>query len=196
LAWYPLRAPFDGLVIEKHLTLGEKHGDDSNAFTVADLSSVWVDINVFQKDLPHVSKGQTVWVSTVGGTNAQGAVAFVAPIVDHKTRTALARMVLPNPDRQWRPGLFVNAELAVGGDGASVVIPADAVQRMGGQAVVFVDEGDEFRAAAVSLGRRDATRVEILSGLSPGERVVVEGAFELKAKIVTSGLGAHAGHGH
>lgn len=67
---------------------------------------------------------------------------------------------------------------------------------MGGQAVVFVDEGDELRAAAVSLGRRDATRVEILSGLSPGQRVVVEGAFELKAKIVTSGLGAHAGHGH
>lgn len=196
LAWYPLRAPFDGLVIEKHLTLGEKHGDDSNAFTIADLSSVWVDINVFQKDLPHVRKGQTVWLSTVSGTNAQGAVAFVAPIVDHKTRTALARMVLPNPDRQWRPGLFVNAELAVGGDGASVVVPKDAVQRMGGQPVVFVDEGDELRAAVVSVGRRDTTRVEILSGLSPGECVVVEGAFELKAKIVTRGLGAHAGHGH
>lgn len=196
LAWYPLRAPFDGLVIEKHLTLGERHGDDSNAFTIADLSSVWVDINVFQKDLPQVRKGQRVWVSTVGGTSAQGTVSFVAPIVDHKTRTALARVVLPNPDRQWRPGLFVNAELAVGGDGASIVVPKGAEQRMDGRAIVFVDEGHEFRAAAVSLGRRDASRVEVLSGLSPGERVVVEGAFELKAKIITSGLGAHAGHGH
>ncbi|HUU83098.1 MAG TPA: efflux RND transporter periplasmic adaptor subunit [Phycisphaerae bacterium] len=196
LAWYPLRAPFDGVVIERHLTLGEKHGDDADAFTVADLRSVWVDISVFQKDLPQVKKGQAVWISTPDGMAAQGTVSFIAPIVDEATRTALARMVLPNPDLRWRPGLFVNAELSGDENEASVVIPKSAVQRMEGETVVFVDEGHGLEAVPVSLGRSDARHVEVLSGLSAGDRFVVAGAFELKAKIVTSGLGAHAGHGH
>jgi len=197
LAWYPLRAPFDGTVIEKHLTLGEKHRDDSGAFTVADLSSVWVDIAVYQKDLPYISKGMNVTVSA--GTDilvSDGTIAYMAPVVDQQTRTALARVVLPNTDGNWRPGLFVNAEVAIGAQNASVVVPKSAIQRMGEGPVVFLDTDDGFKAVPVVLGRSNARRVEVLAGLAPGWRYVVEGAFELKAKIVTSGLGAHAGHGH
>ena len=197
LAWYPLRAPFDGTVIEKHLTLGEKHSDDSGAFTVADLSSVWVNIAVYQKDLTYVKKGVTVTVSAAGGMfSVEGTVAYVAPVVDERTRTALARVVLPNPDGKIRPGLFVNAQIAIGQEVASVVIPKLAVQRMGEQPVVFLDTSDGFKPAPVSLGRSNESRIEILSGLAAGQRYVTQGAFELKAKIVTSGLGAHAGHGH
>ena len=197
LAWYPLRAPFDGTVIEKHLTLGEKHGDASGAFTVADLSSVWVNIAVYQKDLNDVKKGMSVTVSSGGGMpSLGGTVAYVAPVVNEETRTALARVVLPNPDGVMRPGLFVNAQIAIGHEVSTVVVPKSAVQRMGEQSVVFLETSDGFSAAPVSLGRSSASRIEILSGLAAGQRFVTQGAFELKAKIVTSGLGAHAGHGH
>ncbi len=197
LAWYPLLAPFDGIVIEKHLTLGEKPGDDSAVFTIVDLSSVWVDISVYQKDLPYVRKGQTVHISASGAPlTAEGTVAFLAPLVDEKTRTALARVVLENPNGEWRPGLFVIATIALGAERGAVVVPKTAVQRLEAGPVVFVDTNEGLEPTPVSLGRSDATRVEILAGLTPGQRYVARGAFELKAKIITSGLGAHAGHGH
>ncbi|MEE9294994.1 MAG: efflux RND transporter periplasmic adaptor subunit [Phycisphaerae bacterium] len=197
LAWYPLRAPFDATVIEKHLSLGEKHSDESGAFTVADLTSVWVNIAVYQKDLSYVRKGMEVIISAgVGMPYAQGTIAYVSPVVDEKTRTALARVVLPNPDGRLRPGLFVNAEISIGQESASVVIPKSAVQRMGQKPVVFLDTSEGFKPKVVSLGRSNESHVEVLAGLAVGQRYVTHGAFELKAKIVTSGLGAHAGHGH
>jgi cobalt-zinc-cadmium efflux system membrane fusion protein len=116
--------------------------------------------------------------------------------VDEKTQTALARVVLPNPQGEWRPGLFVTAELAVGEENAPVVIPKTAVQRMGGDPVVFIETSDGLEPVPVSLGRSNTTHIAVLSGLQSGQRYVAQGAFELKAKIVTSGLGAHAGHGH
>ncbi len=197
LAWYPLRAPFDGTVIEKHLTLGEKHSGESGAFTVADLTSVWVNIAVYQKDLPLVREGMSVSVSMgAGEPGAEGIVEYVTPVIDRKTRTALARVVLPNPGGVWRPGLFVNAEITVGREGASVVIPEAAIQRLDEEPVVFVETPEGFTPTPVSLGRSSESRVEILSGLAVGQRYVTQGAFELKAKIVTSGIDAHAGHGH
>ena len=112
--------------------------------------------------------------------------------------------------KDWSPGtwdisvmlslfddiIYGDAELSNGGDVASVVVPDEAVQRIGQEPVIFVDTGDGLRPVPVSVGRKNRTHVEILSGLMPGQRHVVEGAFELKAKIVTAGLGAHAGHGH
>ena len=184
-------------MIEKHLTLGEKHSDSSGAFTVADLSSVWVNIAVYQKDLANVKKGMSVTISTGAGMpSVEGTVAYVAPVVDEKTRTTLARVVLPNPDGEMRPGLFVTAHLAIGHDIASVVVLKSAVQRLGEQSVVFLDTSDGFKPVPVSLGRSNESRIEILSGLTAGQPYVTQGAFELKAKIITSGLGAHAGHGH
>ena len=197
LARYPLRAPFDGTVIDKHLTLGEKHGDDSGAFTIADLSSVWVDIAVYQKDLGYVREGMNVEVSAGAGMpHAQGTISYVAPVMDEETRTALARVVLPNPDGELRPGLFVSAELSVGQESTAVVIPKSAVQRIDEETVVFLDTDEGFASTVVSLGQSNDSMVEVLSGLAAGQRYVTDGAFELKAKITTSGLDAHAGHGH
>ena len=197
LGWYPLRATFDGVVIEKHLTLGEKHGDDSNTFTIADLSSVWVDVSVYQKNLPMVRKGQVIQISEgENGLSAQGAIEYISPLVDPKTRTVVARVELPNPLGRWRPGLFVDAYVSVGGETAALVAPKTAVQKLGGEDVVFVVEGEEYVSRPVTLGRGNSTHVEVLLGLKAGERFVADGAFELKAKIVTSGMDPHAGHGH
>lgn len=197
LSWYALRAPFNGTVIEKHISLGEKLGDDAGAFTIADLSSVWVDLAVYQKDLPYVKKGQKVFISAGSGIpDVAGTIACMIPLIGEKTRTALARVVLPNPEGHLRPGLFVTAKVSAEGIDVPLLIPKTAPQILEEKTVVFVQTDEGLEARVVSLGGCSQTHVEVLAGLSPGQRYVVKGAFELKAKIVTSGLGAHAGHGH
>jgi cobalt-zinc-cadmium efflux system membrane fusion protein len=197
LAWYALRAPFNGTVIQKHITLGERLDGDSNPFTIADLSSVWVDINLYQRDLSHVKAGQQV---TISGSSedppSEGTIAFVAPTIGKDTRTVLARVVLPNPDGRWRPGLYVAARIPAVEQGVSVLVPKNAIQTLDDEAVVFVPTDGGFEPRPVSIGRSNPTHAEILSGLSPGERYVAAGAFALKAEMITSGLGSHAGHGH
>ena len=197
LGLYSVRAPFRGTVIEKHITLGEKLADDADVFTIADMSTVWVDLSVYQKDLPSVRRGQAARIIVGSGApEARGKIAFVSPIVDENTRTCTARVVLPNPDGSLRPGLFITAELDAGQTRAAVLVPKEAVQRIGEERVVFVPTAAGFVPKPVALGRQSRTHAEVISGLSAGERYVARGAFELKAKLVTSGLGAHAGHGH
>ncbi|UCD75948.1 MAG: efflux RND transporter periplasmic adaptor subunit [Phycisphaerales bacterium] len=197
LGWYALRAPFAGFITEKHLTLGEKIGDDESLITIADTSSVWVRFSVFQKDLNFVQVGQEVQVK-VGESfpGTSGTVSYVAPIVDPKTRTAPARIVLANPTGALRPGLYATVKVIVEPVRAPVVIRKNAVQVLDGEDIVFIEDGDGFIPVPVRLGRADRDRVAVLAGLQPGQRYVEHGAFELKAQIVTSGIDPHAGHGH
>lgn len=197
LAWYPLRAPFDGTVIQKHITLGERLGDDANPFTIADLSLVWVDLSIYQSDLPYVQKGQKVFISAGPDIpEADGTIAFVAPVIGEDTRTVCARVVLPNPNGRWRPGLYVTAGISTDQQTIPVLIPTEAVQAIDDESIVFVPTEEGFEPLLVSVGRSNSTHAEITAGLSPGDRYVLRGAFALKAEIITSGLGSHAGHGH
>ena len=197
LAWYPLRAPFDATVIEKHITLGEKLSDESCTFTVADLSTVWIDLNIYQKDLPLIRPGQHVAVtvgSAVGKVN--GKISYVGPIVGERTRTALARVVLDNTSGMLRPGTFVTAEVLVDKVAAKVAVPKDIIQDMDDKPTVFVWTGHAFEPRTVSVGRVNDTFVEITSGLRPGEKIVTKNGFRLKAELQKVAGGAHAGHGH
>ena len=197
LAWYPLRAPFEGMIIEKHIALGEKLDDATDAFVIADLSTVWIDFNVYQKDLANVVEGRSVMILDANGTSpVEGMVAYMSPVVDTSTRTALARVILQNEKGLWRPGLFVQVHIALNGEEAVVAVPKDAVQRLGAEAVVFVEEGEGVKAMPVILGRENTTHVEVLAGLTRGQRYVTHGAYDLKAQMLTSGLDPHAGHGH
>ena len=194
---YEVRAPFAGTVVDRHITLGEKVGDDSEIFVVADLSTVWVDLSITQKDFPFVVKGIEVTVSAgYGVPDAAGVIDYVAPVLGETTRTAIARIVLPNPDGLWRPGLFVSAKIDVAETEVPVMIPGTAAQKIDEEWVVFVEEDGGFEPVPVSLGRGDEDRVEVLAGLRAGQRYVAEGAFQFKATIVTSNLDPHAGHGH
>ena len=197
LAWYPLRAPFDATVIEKHITLGEKLSDESCAFTVADLSSVWVDLNVYQKDLPLIKPGQHV-VITVGSAvgKVNGKISYVGPIVGERTRTALARVVLDNTSGALRPGTFVTADVLVDKVAAKVAVPKDVIQDMDDKTIVFVQTDHGFEPRTVSLGRVNDAFVEITSGLESGEKIVTKNGFRLKAELQKVAGGAHAGHGH
>jgi len=195
-AWFAIRAPFAGYVIEKHLTLGEKVNGDESAFSIADMSSVWVRFSVNQKNIELVKPGQIVRVSLGPSGSREGRVTNLSPVVDDQTRSVQARVVLDNEDYSLRPGLYVRVRVAAKSQDAAVVIPRLAVQVLEETEVVFVEAGDGFDAVPVTLGAHDLERVVVTSGLRPEQRYVARGAFDLKAKIVTSGLGAHAGHGH
>jgi cobalt-zinc-cadmium efflux system membrane fusion protein len=186
LAPYELSSKTAGTVIEKHLTPGEAVDRDTQTFVVADLATVWVDVAVYQKDLDRVRVGQTARISAgERGPTADGPISYVTPIVDPATRTLTARVVLPNGDGQWRPGMFVTARVLEPIE-ADVSIERSAVQILAGNSVVFVEDGESFVRRPVMLGRSGETTVEITSGLSAGQRYVAANSFLVKAELAKS----------
>ena len=195
---YSLLAPLDGTIIEKHAAVGEVLKDDTQAFVVADLSTVWANVTVYAKDLARIRVGQTASVRAEGvADRAQGTIAYLGNVVGEETRSATARVVLPNPGAVWRPGLFVTVEVAVDRADVPVFVAADAVQTVEGKAVVFVEEADAFEARPIKLGRRGLgpggrEAVEVRQGLAAGDRYVGDKSFVLKAELGKS----EAGHEH
>lgn len=190
LATYPLKAGFDGVVIDKHVTPGEAVTREHQLFIIADLSTVWIEIDVYLDALPLVRTGQAVRLETVhGGSAADGTVSYISPVVDQATRTATARVVLPNPDGQWRPGLFVTAFLARPVQ-AAVVAPRRALHNVDGQTVVFAVEDDHFVVRQVVVGTVGRFGAAIERGLVAGERFADEGSFLVKAELL-KGEAAH-----
>ena len=180
---FELRAPFDGIVVEKHISLGEHVREDANVFTLSDLSSVWAQINVPARDLPAVRVGENVVIrSTAFEQTATGKVAYVGALIGEQTRTAQARVVVENPKTAWRPGLFVNVEVAAGEANVPVAVSSDAVQTMDGKSVVFVRTPTGFAPVPVELGRTDGKRVEVTSGLRAGTAYATTGSFVIKSE--------------
>ncbi len=181
---YQIRAPFDGIVVEKHLGLGEAVREDANAFLISDLSSVWAEIVVSPKDLPQVRMGSPVVVrATAFDAAASGKISYVGALIGEQTRTAKAHVVLPNPQQAWRPGLFVTVEVMTDSVQAPVAVAADAVQTVENQSVVFVRVDEGFKAQAVRTGRNDGKVVEIVEGLKAGQRYAATGSFAIKAEL-------------
>ncbi len=193
---YRLLSPFDGTVIDRHITLGETVAAEDPVFTVADLSSVWIDLSVYQREIGAIRSGQSVRVETHQGDEAELVIDFVQPLVGEETRTALARIIAPNTDGHWHPGCFVTAKVTTeASTELAVVVPNTAVIRMSdGDDVVFVVNGDGFVPEVVELGLRSGNSVAIESGLEPDDRYVVRGGFSLKAELGKSSFGD--GHGH
>ncbi len=190
---YEIKAPFDATVIKKHVTLGEVVGADSDVYVLADLSTVWVDLAVYQKDAAKIRLGQSVTVYFRGEIpDAEGVIDYITPIVDKSTRTATARVVLKNKERQLRPGLFVTAEVVEYEADVSVAVTTEAIQRIRGWSAVFVNYGNTYEARPLELGHRDGRWIEVISGLSPGEKYVAKNSFVLKAEIGKEG----ATHAH
>jgi cobalt-zinc-cadmium efflux system membrane fusion protein len=193
LALYEVKSLIAGTVIEKHITLGEFVSNEQDVYVIADLSSVWVNVTVYARDLERIRIGQTAAIEAAGITEkAEGRIDYLGPVVGEATRTSVARIVLSNPRRVWRPGLFVTARVRTELVAARMVVADEAIQSVRGQSMVFVEDGDGFRAQAVRIGRTDGDWTEILSGLAPGDRVVVENSFILKSELLKS----EAGHGH
>ena len=195
LASYELRTLIAGTVIERHMTRGEAVTSETQAFVIADLASVWVNLSVYQRDLPGVHLGQSVTISAGHDLpQATGTISYVTPIVDEETRTATARVVLPNTEKRWRPGMFVTGRIVVERVDVPLVVSPAALQTIADQTVLFIETDRGFQPRAVTTGRADEGHVEIRSGLEPGERYVSRGGFTLKAELSREQFGD--GHGH
>jgi cobalt-zinc-cadmium efflux system membrane fusion protein len=196
---YEARAPFAGTVVERHVTLGEMVEPQSQLYVIADLSRVWVWIDVFERDLArvHLGDGVELRVDAFPEVAFAGEVAFLASRVESASRTARARIEVPNPDGRLRPGMFARVRISdphaadgQAASGAVLVVPESALQRQGDQAVVFVALGDgRFVPRHVRTGRKGEGFLEILEGLAAGESVAVSGTFVLKSEVSKESLG-------
>jgi membrane fusion protein, heavy metal efflux system len=190
LSPFELKAAFEGTIIDKHIAPGEAVTREQPAFIVADLTTVWVNVTVYQAALSHVRIGQPVVITASSGDlETAGTVTYVTPVVDQATRTASARVVVPNEGGTWRPGLFVTATI-LSPVAAPIVIPKRAIQTFEGKPTVFVVAGDRFEPRPVTPGRSGRTRSEITAGLSAGERFADERSFLVKADLA-KGAASH-----
>ncbi len=195
---YSIRAPISGWVIDRHITPEEFVSGENTVYVFADLSTVWVNLAVYPKDANRVKKGEIAEIVAVGSsTRAKGFIEYISPVMDLRTRSLTARIVLSNPDKAWRPGAFVHALITTQDSDEGLVVQKNAVQYLDGKSVVFIVDGtNRFRPVEIVTGARNEHHIRVLEGLDAGIKYVSNGAFELKAKIVTSNLDAHAGHGH
>ena len=192
LQTYPVTAPLDGVVTLRDANEGAQTGDKP-LFTVADLTTVWVELSVFPRDIAKVRVGQTVRVRSADtGLTAEGKVVHVAPFGSSTSQTLTARVQLPNPDRQWRPGLYVNAHVVLSSSSIPLAIRSEALQTVESRTVVFVRTDTGFDLRPVETGRGDGEVSEIVSGLTVGETYATTHSFILKAEL---GKG-EAEHGH
>lgn len=190
---YPLTAPISGTVVEKHITHGEALAADAEAFSIADLSTVWVDLSIYQKDMALVEKEQEV-IIVAGNRRESGTISYVRPMIGEETRTAMARVVLPNQDEHWKPGMFVNGRILLGTKEVTVIVPRPALHDMDGRTVIFVKTAQGFEPRTVKVAGENEDQAAISSGLAPGEVFVVSGGFILKSQLQKSELGT--GHVH
>lgn len=180
---YSLTAPLSGVVTERNANPGEQAGEKS-LFTVADLSSVWVELSLFPRDVAKVRVGQKVRVKGADIPQpGDGTVVYVAPFGSAANQTLSARVLLDNAERRWAPGLYVTAEVTLTEATVPLAIRSEALQTHEGKNVVFVLDADGFEPRPVQLGRSDGERTEVLSGLTAGDQYAAANSFILKAEL-------------
>jgi cobalt-zinc-cadmium efflux system membrane fusion protein len=178
---FSLTSPITGIVVERNATIGATVNSDANVFKIIDLSRVWIDANVFEKDLERVRRGQEVKVSVTAFPEASfsGRVILINSVVDPETRSVKVRTEVPNPDGRLKPDMFANVQIVTDMHRASISIPQSAVLDDGGKTVVFVAEGSGYKKRAVITGIQSGDRIEIRDGLNAGDKVVVKGNYLL-----------------
>lgn len=180
-ATFSLNSPIDGVVVERNANIGATVGTDANVFKIIDLSRVWIDANVFEKDLARVRMGQEVKVNVPAfpGTTFAGRVILINSVVDPDTRSVKVRTEVPNPDGRLKPDMFANVEIVTELNRTAISIPQSAVLNDGGKTVVFVANGNAYQKREVHVGIKNNDQVEIVEGLNAGDRVVVKGNYLL-----------------
>ncbi|MDE2299675.1 MAG: efflux RND transporter periplasmic adaptor subunit [Burkholderiales bacterium] len=188
-AIYPVVAPLAGTVIEKHAVPGALAETDP-LFVVADLSTVWLEADVFEKDLALLKTGSpaTVSVAAYPDRPFQGRLTYVSSTMDTASRTVKARIEVPNTDTVLKPGMFATARITSSATVRALVLPAQAVTLMNDKPSVFVLTPKGFEARSVETASRPDGTVEVRAGLNPGDKVAVAGAYALKSRVLKSSL--------
>jgi len=178
---FSLNAPISGVVVERNATVGATVGSDASLFKIIDTSSVWVDANVFEKDLGRVRRGQEVRVTVPAfpGVTFAGRVILISSVVNPDTRGVQVRTEVSNADGRLKPDMFANVEIITDVRRAAISLPQSAVLDDGGHKVVFVQTGNGYEKHIVTTGIENGDRIEILDGLQAGDHVVVKGNYLL-----------------
>jgi cobalt-zinc-cadmium efflux system membrane fusion protein len=189
-----VRAPRGGTVLEGHASAGEYIEAGKDLFVLSDLSEVWVWADLRDADLAAVSatgKAVAAMIEGPAGILARGRLDIVSDTVSEQTRTARARIIVPNPSGALRPGMFVTVRIAELAGRTAVAVPKTAVLADEGRTFVFVHrDGEYWIRRPVTLGQRLEDKVEIVSGLDQGQRIIADGSFLLKSDVLRSKMGA------
>jgi cobalt-zinc-cadmium efflux system membrane fusion protein len=192
LATYPISTPIDGVVLARSAAVGEIAGA-APLFEVADLSALWVDVHLFGSDAQHIAPGLPIEVIRLSdNVRATTTLERVLPATATASQSTVGRATLDNADGRWRPGAAVRARVTVAEQDVPLAVPLAALQRYEGGEGVFIRVDEDYEFRPLQLGRRDGVNVEVLEGLNPGDPVVVEQSYLVKADIEKAG----ASHDH
>lgn len=188
---FPVTAPFAGIVLARHTNVGDVAGAEP-LFEIADLSSLWIDLDAFGDDITQLAPGQAIQVTASGDLRAEITLERLLPLANASSQTVTARAILPNPAGLWRPGMAVQGEITVAIHEVPLAVQRIGLQRFRDFTVVFAQVGETYEVRMLELGQQDATHVEVLGGLKSGTSYVTEQSFLIKADIEKSG----ASHDH
>ena len=193
LTTYTVSAPISGVVLARSASVGAVAGEGAPLFEIADLSSLWVDLHIFGADAQHIRPGVPVTITRMSdGVSVETTLERVLPGTATASQSTVARATIANADGLWRPGSAVKAKVTVDRQPAGVVVPLSALQTFRDWDVVFTRNGNTYEVRPVELGKRDGERAEVLFGIKPGDPIVVEQSYLVKADIEKSG----ASHDH
>ncbi|MFQ5536878.1 MAG: efflux RND transporter periplasmic adaptor subunit [Gemmatimonadota bacterium] len=192
---YTVSSPLDGVVVARDLVQGQIVGPEDDIFTVADISHLWLTLDIYDRDLARLREGLEVEVRTSAFPDEtfRGTLTYVGQVMDSVTRTVKARVEVDNPDQKLRPGMFATATIRGVVPRGTAAVPEEAVQQMEGRTVVFVpDPADpnRFLIRDVEVGPRLSDGlITVLGGISVGEKVVGRGSFYLKSELLKESFG-------
>ncbi len=184
----PLSSPISGAVIEKNVSQGEVVGPEKALFTVADLSTLWVVIDIYEKDIPRLKTGMGVKLAVTAfpDKDFRGRISYIGDVVDEKTRTIKARVTVDNSGGLLKPGMFATVTIDAKGsqEEKAIAVPQDAVLMDGEVRYVFVQTApDRFKRKDIKVGRTFGKKIEVIDGLKEGDTVVGKGSFVLKSEL-------------
>ena len=182
---YEINSSLAGTVLSCTVVVGQTLDSQSLLYTIADLSTVWIDFTIYPQFIGLIRLGTPARVVAQNRPDlaATGTVHYVGPVLDQDTRVSIARVVLPNPKGAWQPGMFVTVRATLERMRVAVTVPEDAIVRMGERVAVFRAHGTRFELQTVLLGRSDGRTTEVTRGLAAGDSVVVKNAFILKSEL-------------
>lgn len=189
---YKVTSPISGVIVRRNLQVNESTRDNM-LFVVADLSNVWIELDVFSRDMKFIRKGQSVVIESLDGLHQQvGEIKWISPLASHASQSVIARLEMSNKDRHLRPGQFVRGHVTVAEHPVDLAVRRSALQKFRDFTVIFAQFGEAYEVRMLELGQQNEEWVEVLSGVDPGIQYVTENSYLIKADIEKSG----ASHDH
>ncbi len=183
---YSIRSPLSGEVIRQYVNVGNWVNEDKPVYQLADLSSVWVELFVYRKDVNRVKKGEHVYIAHDGNSKnvESGIISYISPIGNEHTQSIIARATLPNSDRKYIPGLYVDASIITNSEEVPISVKRTAIQKIDGKEVLFVEvKANSYEPRVVRIGISDNEYVQIIHGIKVGDKYVSENSFILKSEL-------------